>query len=45
MNLLSVLQTPDKAREIHRRLGHALQCQRQADGSAAWVVVRTRCGR
>ena len=28
MNLLSVLQTPDKAREIHRRLGHALQCQR-----------------
>ena len=28
MNLLSVLQTPEKARTIHRRLGHALECQR-----------------
>jgi opacity protein-like surface antigen len=30
---------------IGNRGAHALQCQRQADGSAAWVVVRTRCGR
>ena len=28
MNLLSVLQTPEKARTIHRRLGHVLQCRR-----------------
>lgn len=30
---------------IGNKGAHALQCQRQADGSAAWVVVRTRCGR
>lgn len=30
---------------IGNKGAHALQCQRQADGSAAWVVVRSRCGR